>query len=168
MFLNSVDFDPTDGVDEYTNQDTGIFLSKYLSDGSYEWTVVIGGSDWDVIDKVLAVNDGILLNGTFGGEFDFDPSPETDIRKTVKDRANLFLIKLNLQSEYLWGVNIGYPASAMSRSIFSGFNGDLFLTGELYETVDFDPTPCVDERSTYNKDNRDLYLWKITKDGKYY
>ena len=166
IFTSTLDFDPTDGVDEYTNQDTSIFLSKYLSDGSYEWTVVMGGSEWDIIGDSIVDDDGILLSGSFSGVFDFDPGVGIDERET--EGTDLFLIKLDYNSNYLWGINIGRFGGLFPRSIAASLNEYLFICGDLFGSVDFDPTPCVDIRESHDDILKDTFLWKITKDGKYY
>ena len=83
-FSSTIDFDPTDGVDERTAIDDpsttsaeyNSFVSALNADGTYGWTVTFGGGFGESGVRGVAVGrDGALtVAGSFHGEVDFDPT----------------------------------------------------------------------------------------------
>jgi hypothetical protein len=77
IFQNTVDFDPTGGIDNYPsiNGTTDIFLSKIGTDGSYHWTATWGGIGDDLAFSVAGDSkDSAYVSGYFYDEVDFAPA----------------------------------------------------------------------------------------------
>lgn len=142
VFFDTVDFDPTDGVDEHTSNGLGdVFVSKYLSDGTYVWTRTVGGEDYvDMQAIALAGDGGILATGSFGGEVDFDPGDGVDERLSHGSN-DTFLLKLTSGGDYLWTLTFGGEGSEMGHDVRVGSDESIVLVGNFTsEEVDFDPS----------------------------
>src|SRR5690606_23841136 len=66
-FAGTIDFDPTEGIDEYTSSgDLDGVLTKFSADGTYQWTKTWGGTG-TVHGRNLAIdqNDNLYIAGYF-------------------------------------------------------------------------------------------------------
>ena len=95
-FQGTKDFEPGPSTDNHSsNGFFDVFVSKYLSNGSYLWTRTVGGAGFDTASAVTADAGGnILLTGKFDGRFfaDFDFTGGTNIHNTGNDE-DIFITK---------------------------------------------------------------------------
>ncbi|MCH7702488.1 MAG: hypothetical protein IID37_12455 [Planctomycetes bacterium] len=145
-YMNTVDFDPTDGVDEHTsNGFFDVFVSKYLSDGTYVWTRTVGGEDFDDMQAVaVAADGGVLATGTFSDEVDFDPGGGKDERFS-HGGLDTFLLKLTSDGDYMWTVTFGGDGTDVGMKVRVSPDRSIVLVGVFSsEEVDFDPSDKED------------------------
>jgi hypothetical protein len=101
-FQGTVDFDPGTETDNRTSAGSlDVFLTKIDSDGSYDWTETMGGSDMEeglsvTVDTVGSSPENIYVTGFFKGTVDFDPGTETDNR-TSAGFEDIFLTKFEMK-----------------------------------------------------------------------
>jgi gliding motility-associated-like protein len=145
FFYGSFDFDPGLGV--YTLNSTGsIFVLKLNASGGFVWakqleTIVAGLSD-----RMLTVDAAgdIFITGSFKGTIDFDPGPG-QFNLISGDNGidrEAFVLKLNSSGEMIWARQLGgLTANDASNgySIAIDGGGNIYVTGDFYGTVDFDP-----------------------------
>jgi Dockerin type I domain len=98
-FGDSVDFDPTEGVDMRTaTSDAGyfdVFLTKLAADGSYAWTWTVGGARDDMGLAVAADAYGnVAATGYFVGEADFDPGDGEDVHDWGTSGSSVFVTQI--------------------------------------------------------------------------
>ena len=76
----TVDFDPGGGTDEHTsNGNDDVFLSKFDSNGVFQWALTWGADNYDGGNGVATDGFGsIYVTGWFHGTVDFDPGGGTD------------------------------------------------------------------------------------------
>lgn len=153
-YQNTVDFDPGAGTDNKTsNGGTDIFLTKYNTDGSYAWTLSIGGTGWDGGGKLASDATGnIFFIGSFQNTVDFDPGPGVDNR-TFAGIVDMFISKYNPDGSYAWTNTTGGAGWDSVRDISSDTFGNLYLTGYFGNTMDFNPGSGIDNRTPAGSDD---------------
>jgi hypothetical protein len=139
-FYGTANFNP-DGTDNHTSNGSGdIFLTRINSDGSYGWTKTMGGTGGDIGTSVTTDSSGnIYLTGWFRGTVDFNPSSGVD-NYTANSGwdDSMFVTALDSSANYLWT----RTASGGQESDGNGIaihGTSLYITGDAYGTVDFDP-----------------------------
>jgi hypothetical protein len=165
-FSDTVDFDGTAGVDNKTsNGDIDVFISKYNADGSYGWTRTFGGSEYDSGNDITVGTDGsIYITGYFTDTVDFDGTAGVD-NKTSNGSDDIFISKYNANGSYGWSRTFGGNVNDYGNSIAVGLNGSIYVTGEFNNTVDFDGTAGVDNKTTNGAN--DVFISKYNADGSY-
>jgi len=164
LFSNTVDFDPGPGVDEHTsNGDTDIFLSKFNSDGEFQWARTWGGFITDA-GSGLAIdgNGNIYVTGLFSNNVDFDPGPGVD-EHTSNGSEEIFLSKFDSSGEFLWAHTWGGEYADWGNAVGIDGSGNAYITGDFEGTVDFDPGTGADERTS--KGAFDIFLSKFNSNG---
>jgi hypothetical protein len=98
-FGGTVDLDPGSGIDEHVSVgEEDVFLSKFNSAGELAWSKSWGGPEGNLytpnVGRGVFIDDAgrIYVTGSFNGECDFDPGPDTDVRSPAYfDNAEAFL-----------------------------------------------------------------------------
>ena len=160
-FSGTVDFDPGSGVDNHTSHGhTDVFLSKLDSSGAFQWARTWGGSDdWDEGRGVGVDGSGnVYVTGFFRDTADFDPGSGVDNHTSNGD--DVFLSKFDSSGAFIWartwGGNWGYGVAVDGSD-------NVYVTGEFYGTVDFDPGSGVDNRTSNGVG--DVFLSKFDSSG---
>lgn len=143
FFTGTVDFDP--GVGTHILQSNGsqdAFILKLDSSGDFKWAKSFGGQGFDYSIGIKYHPAGlILLSGTYTDSVDFDPGPAV-LKKYGSASENNFLSAFDRNGNLLW--NNTFPSSSASFDKARGIdiairdNGNIFLVGSFYGTVDFD------------------------------
>lgn len=133
----TVDFDPGAGVANLTLVGADdIFLAKYDVSGNFIFAKSIGGTSTDQGKNVVVdANDNIFITGEFSETVDFDPGPGT-ANRTVTN-FGIFIAKYDPSGNYQYAVGVG--SSMRGNDIGVDGNGNIFATGMISTTVDFDP-----------------------------
>jgi hypothetical protein len=168
-FADTVDFDPGTGTDNITAAgDQDIFITKISSDGTYAWTKTMGGSSstGEGVAVTCDSSGNIYVTGYFwGGTVDFDPGTGTD-NKTALGDDDLFITKINSNGSYAWTKTIGNSGADISvYGIACDSSGNIYITGTLYGTIDFDPGTGTDDKTAVG--GTDIFITKIGNDGSY-
>jgi hypothetical protein len=166
FFTNTVDFDPGSGKDEYTTNAASSYLVKYLSDGRFVWVRCWGDQANSIVEHACTDYLGnVYVTGYFAtnnGPIDFDPGPGEDMFSSSGNN-DVFLCKYTPDGVYKWGHYWGSTGDDYGRSIASDSYGNIYVIGNFRNTVDFDPGPGVNEK-TSNGD-RDCFLSKFDNEG---
>jgi hypothetical protein len=160
------DFDPTAGTDlrAPVGQSNG-FITKILADGSYGWTIVLGGSGAVAQVSAIAVaGDGSLVAaGSFSGTVDFDPGPGVSSRTTASTSEG-YVVKLAADGSLIW-VRTFDPATDMdwSQGSVVGVDGtgSVIVAGEYSGVVDLDPS----SGQSFTSGAGNSLMVKLTSDG---
>lgn len=175
------DFDPGEEERILTADENGDwFLASYYPDGSLNFAHLIDadvtvGSD---IGLKIAVddNDNISLSGRFGGVADFDLGEET--YELVSLNSDLFLASYNSDLDLRFVFNIGTeitfqePQNRVTPSDLVTDNiGNIYLTGFIHGTVDFDPGDAEyilsDPIFTNGSDQTDIFFASYNSQGEF-
>ena len=166
-FAGTVDFDPTDAVDERTSiGPRDIFVTKFSADGSYLWTRTMGSDGWDQGATVHVDGTGaVLVVGNFESTCDFDPSDLVDSR-TAHGESDIFVTKLLADGSYAWTHAVGGDDVDEGRGITTDHRDDVLVTG-FYQSgsVDFSGGPGDDVH--VSRGQRDGFVMKLSASGAY-
>jgi len=77
----------------------------------------------------------------------------------------MFVQKLNSSGDLVWVKSIGGTNSEVANSIVSDNNGNIYITGQFGDTVDFDPG--VGEAKMISKGGYDMFVLKLTTSGEF-
>jgi len=146
--IGTVDFDPTDGVDEHADNGGGdIFIHKLNADGSYGWAYTAGAAANDGVKFVTVTPEGLVIAaGFFEGTVDFDAAGTGDVR-TANGGRDVCVIALRTDGSYEWTLTLGGEGDDRGECIWSDDSGRLLVGGLFNNTVDLDPTDGVDMRT---------------------
>ncbi|MBU2520586.1 MAG: SBBP repeat-containing protein [Nanoarchaeota archaeon] len=168
-FKGTVDFDPGDGTEERASVEgwsSDAFLSKFDSDGDFQWARIWGGSDYDFGEEVAVDELGnIYVAGHFNSNTaDFDPGPGSD-EQTCNGGSDVYLSKFDSDGHFLWALTWGGKEEDRMGGIATDFSGNVYVTGHFQATVDFDPGPGSDEHAA--NAYRAAFLSKFDSNGDY-
>jgi hypothetical protein len=143
LFWETVDFNPGAGVFNLTaagfSSDT--YILKLNSANVFQWAGIISGNSSEQ-GTALAFNEAeqtLYVGGFFEGTIDINPGV------AVQNLASLayvdaFLVKLNANDgSLIWGNGFGGTGFQNLNSMEVASSGDLWITGNFENTVDFDP-----------------------------
>jgi len=152
---STVDFDP--GIGNFPLTSNGgydIFLTRFWLDGNFSTAYSWGGeSDLDCGYDIAIYGDSVLhvCGQVYGTDVDMDPTGGTDTQSSVGTKGNSFITKFNSPSGYgwsrIWGGGPGAFSDDQANSLEVGNSGDIFVTGNFHDVVDFDPGGGVNEHT---------------------
>ncbi len=177
MFHETVDLDPTEGIDEHTANDdpdvtngADIFVTLLHGDGSYGWSRTMGGVEQDRgYDVAVDPYGNIVFNGYFRDTVDFDPGDSVD-RHTSVAQNDCFVTKLRSDGSYVWTASAGSVHRDYSEYVAVDPDGDILAAGGFGHLTDFDPTCAVDEHEAPVPFSYTLFVTKLLcaeRDGDY-
>ena len=114
------------------NGGTDIFVSKYMANGAYLWTKVIGGSGYDYGTSLAVDSTGnVFIFGVFEGLVDFNPgtgvSDVAELTATID--SEVFVTKLTSDGDYVWAQQLpGTDDSPWGRNIAVDAVGNVYVT----------------------------------------
>lgn len=167
-FGGTSDFDPGPGVFNLTptlNMGEDVYLSKLDSSKNLLWAINMGGgaSDqgWAVaVDGAL----NVYVAGTFSDSADFDPGPGTSILYS-SGNSDVFIAKYDASGAYLWAKKIGGAVHEFASSMDVDAAGNVYITGDFRDTVDFDPGPGIFQRIAPVQNN--IFIVKLDVSGNF-
>ena len=143
FFQNTVDFDPGAGVHNLSTQGgEDMFLLKLNQQGDFVWVKHFDGTTQnttDCYDISLDNNDNIYMTGRFNDATDFDAGMGNEILYSLVGGYSVFVLKLNPNGDFIWVKQMDGISNTFGKSIGVDGNGNVFVTGEYKNTVDFDP-----------------------------
>ncbi len=145
-----VDFDPGPGIFNLTstgNYDT--YILKLDTNGDFVWAKRIGGigtSYTQVFGNGIALDNSgnLYITGEFVGTIDFDPSAVVyNLVSTVN--RDIFICKIDANGNFVWAKAMagfkGCACDDAGSSVAVDGSGNVYTTGFLRVTADFDPGP---------------------------
>lgn len=142
---SNVDFDPGPGVYPVSSVfGADGFIARYSPSAALQWVYVLGGQGQQYIMDVKTDAAGNVY-----GVADFENTvladPFTSTTFTSFGGTNMLLIKLNSAGQYLHAGQVGGPTFINPKEMTVDNSGNVTVTGNMYQVVDFDPGP-----GTYN------------------
>lgn len=166
-YTASADFDPGEGEDLHPCGFDCMFLTKYTSDGSYEWTLSWNFDEYsNPMDIIVDGQNDVIMTGGFKGRQDLDPGPTEDWHDAGGSTdADIFLIKISSEGEFLWAKNIGGNEAAIGARLVRDAQNNAYVTGQFRGVVDFDPSERADIHISAGLS--DTFLTKFESSGDY-
>jgi hypothetical protein len=140
-FDATADFDPGIGIYDLTpNVERNIYISKLDSGGNFLWANQISGYGYGRSVALDAMKN-VYVTGFFQGLTDFDSGPGVYYLDSPIPRADGFINKLDSNGNFIWVKQLVGNGSSNSSglSIIVDSYNNIYTTGNLTGTVDFDP-----------------------------
>ena len=164
-FAGTADFNPGAGTANLTSAGSNdAFVVKLDAAGNYLWARSFGGTGTDLGSGVAVDGSGnLLVTGIFQGTVDFDPGAGT-ANLTSAGGDDAFVVKLDSAGSYAWAQAWGGNSTAVSNSVATDAQGNVYSTGYFGGTFDFDPGPGVYPLVS-NSGGADVFITKHTTAG---
>ncbi|MDQ3140728.1 MAG: SBBP repeat-containing protein [Bacteroidota bacterium] len=159
-FRDTVDFDPGTGTYNLTSSgERDFFISKLDSNANFLWAKKIGGLNDDYSSSVAVDLDGNVYNtGSFQDTVDFDPNLGT-YNLTSNGKYDIFISKLDENGDFVWAKSIGGAIEDYGYSNALDSDGNVYITGDFSNTVNFIP-PVLN--NLISKGGRDIFVAKYS------
>jgi len=118
------------------------FITKLNAAGNFVWARRLAGGNNGILSLQTDPAGNILATGLFNTSTDFDPGAGT-YTLTSNGLPDAFILKLNSSGNFTWAKQINGPALELSLCLTTDASGNVYTTGSLTGTVDFDPGPGV-------------------------
>ena len=175
----NINFDPAGGSGGlgHPAHDSGIlvdvFLSKFDSNGVFQWVRTWGGQGTDEATGIVALDsmNNVYVTGRFAcaatAPCDFDPGAGTDLHSTGSPlgKFNAFLSKLDANGNFQWARTWGAVGDDEATGLAVYGAGEVYVAGRFHDTVDFDPGSGVDTHTSNGQ--YDMYLNQLDADGNF-
>jgi hypothetical protein len=162
-FSGTHDFDPGPGTAELTAPSGASFISKLDKDGNYVWAKSFNGGVGGLLIAVDAAGN-VHTIGTFRGTVDFDPGPGIHELTSVTINDG-YIAKLNANGDFVWAKQLGNYDLQMPQGLAVDASGNIYNTGYLNGTIDFDPGTGTAEITSAG--GYDAYIVKLDANGEY-
>ena len=159
-----VDFDPGSDVLNLTSVgETDIYITKFNASGNFIWAKRFGGTEKDEGAGITVDGSGnVYFTGNFKGVVDFDPG--TDVfNLTSNGSSDIFVCKLDPDGNFLWAKQMGGISDESGRAIAVDGSGDVYVTGEFQDTVDFYPGSGTSVLTSSGR--TDIFICKLSTSG---
>ncbi len=159
-FVGTVDLDPTAGDNTFVSAGfSDAFLSKFDTDGNYEYSYVLGGDTTNFenfYDIKEGVNGNIYATGQFSGTTDFDNSA-AEALVTANGMSDNFLMEITTTGEYLNHWTIGGNNIENNHQLFFNNNNEILTIGG-FRSPDADFNPFAGEDIISTTGNYDAFF----------
>jgi len=136
----------------------------------FSWARHIGTTDEDVGYSVAVDSFGnVYTTGSYVGVVDFDPSPDT-FNLVALNGPNIFVTKLSPEGNLIWAKSLGSDTTIINGgggralAMVLDVSGNIYLTGEFYAKVDFDPGLDTFILTSYMS-STDVFICKLDNSG---
>src|SRR5690606_8112322 len=130
-----------------------------------DWATSVGGKAVDD-NRSLAVdhNGNIYLAGTFSDTADFNPGSATNMLVSA-GRADAFLAKYDLESNYQWAIRMGGSAFDYGKDVAVDAQGNVYVIGYFVMKANFNPAGGDTLRAGLGM--QDIFVAKYDVNGNY-
>jgi hypothetical protein len=169
-FEGTVDFDPGPGTNMRTatgNQgQSDLFVCKLTPSGNTTWVTTLGGSGQDVAEHLdIDASGFVYVGGRFNDTANFSTQMGNPMNVVSNGFADAFVLKLNPVGGTDWVRTFGGNATDNLYSLALDPQGDIVVTGEFSDTVDFDPGPGLNIVAPTMGSGGDAYVLKLNSSG---
>ena len=155
----------TRGLDGNTNFGSfDIFLVKYNSSGTKQWTKQLGTSYWDLGESVTTdSSDNIYVTGFTDGGLDGNTNyrseckhpPKGEVERAFRPCSDIFLVKYNSSGTKQWTKQLGTSSVDKGRGVTTDSSDNIYVTGGTDGDLD----------GNTNSGSVDIFLVKYNSDG---
>jgi hypothetical protein len=135
---------------------------------AYAWTRTFPAASpslsWTT-DVAVGPDGTIVATGAWAGTVDFDPGPGVASRTSMADRS-AYIMKFDAGGNVLWSRFLAGSNNISASLATVGLDGSVYVVGGFRGLMDLDPTEGIDQHDG-GLDSADVYLIKLTADGKY-
>lgn len=147
-FMGTFDFDPGSNTHIISSSNYDWYVLKLNEQGDFVWVNTFGGSDGDIGADVTVGNDGTVYTiGTIGHTADMDPGPGVYTITTINQYGASALVKVNSNGSFISAASFDQIGSdygdCLTRRMVVNDLQNIYITGYVSGTIDFDPGPNV-------------------------
>jgi hypothetical protein len=171
-FSLTVDFGTDFGVSDIKTSAGGsdIFVTRINANGTYGWTRRMGGTSIGSPDEGWGIttdpSGNIYVTGYFGETVNFGADFGTTDNKTSSGSTDIFITKVNANGTYGWTRRMGGTNTDIGMDISTDLSGNIYVTGQFYDTVDFGADFGVTNTKTASG-AYDIFVTRINASGGY-
>jgi len=143
-FQGSLDFDPSANASILSTEvnHTDFYILKLDSSGNFVWVGKIGNDGEHERSFDLSVDsNAFYITGFYRGSVDFDIKSSTKMLQSNNNTEDIFVAKYDLNGDIKWARTFGSANGSDTGRSIDAFNGDVYITGDYRNAVDFDPDP---------------------------
>lgn len=124
-----------------------VFVTKTDTNGNLIWAKGFGSASFDYGTAVYTDHSGnVYISGVFEESFDADPGTGVTTL-TSAGQQDIFVIKLKADGDFVWAKSMGGAGYEETTALGTDLEGNLYITGYFYDTVNFNPGGEVAELS---------------------
>lgn len=150
--------------------DKDFFLTKFSPTGEYQWSRIWGTPEDNAMDE-NSVNDmtsdpagNIYVAGYFQAVLDFDPGEAVEEHSSL-GQSDAFLSKFDSDGNFIRVLTWGGTSYDSILGVESDSVGNIYVTGNFGETIDFDSGDGVEEHSSNG--DADVFVAKLDAEGNF-
>ena len=161
FFQDSIDIDGDGNIDLTNNGFEDSYVAKFDINGNLLFAQNIGGSDFDKGYGIATdSNDNVWATGTFERNIDIDSDGTDDLISNGGEDG--YLAKFDSNGNLLFAQNIGGSDFDNGNAIATDSNGNVWVTGDFWGSIDMDSDGTDDLTSNGNYDS---YVAKFDNNG---
>ena len=162
-FMGTIDFDPGIGEHFMTGTHQNIFILKLDTNGNFIWAKNIKSDYYEVVGSIAIDKfNNVYTSGHFEGLADFDPGTST-FNMSPNGSGDAFITKFNSFGNFIWAISMGGLDNTYGKALDVDISGNVYLTGDLGNTVDLDPSNGIFILNSTN--SYSLYILKLKQKG---
>ena len=131
----------------------------------FDWVITTGSGNLDRVAAITGDASGYkYIAGQFQGTVDFDPGPGV-VQHTATGVGDVYVCKLDSEGNLIWVKTFGGNTGEDASDIAVDIAGNVYVTGDFFNTVDFDPGP-----GAYNitaTGSIDMFVVKLDSSGNF-
>jgi len=166
IFSGTSDFDPGAGVSNLTA--VGVYDNYVLRldvNGNLLWATTAGGEGEGGPAIVIDNTGNAYIAGGFQGTYDFNPGAAVN-NLTALLGSDIFVVKLTANGNFVWARQMsGSTSYENAFNLALDVSGNIFVTGDFLNTVDFDPGAGVFNLTSFG--DYDIFLCKLDNNGNF-
>lgn len=146
-----------------------LILCANLTAQSFKWAYNMGGSGAAVARAVAIDKEGnVYTTGYFTGNSDFDQSSSSYVLNSSGSfgQYDIFIQKSDSNGNFVWAKKMGSSNHDRGFAIAVDGSGDIVVTGEFQNTVDFDPSSAT-FNLTSSLGRTDVFVLKLRSNGNF-
>lgn len=164
-YVGPADFDPGTGT-YFLNSITPnhqTFIQKMDASGNFLWarTTVGNGTNARASSLSLDALDNVYVAGYFDGTVDFNEATGTEGLLTSAGGNDIYIQKRDALGNYIWTVSIGGALDDLPLGISVDDIGNIHVTGNFQDTVDFNPEAGTDNLTSIG--DSDIFVLKMNE-----
>ncbi len=140
-----------------------LLFSVQANSQTFTWASQIGGTQGETAYALATDASGnVIIAGYFNGTADFDPSGAS-VEFTSAGLTDIYIAKYTSTGSLVWVKQFGGSDFDVARAVATDASGNIYVGGDFWGTVDFDPTGAINN-ITSNGQN-DYFLVKLNSSG---
>jgi uncharacterized protein (DUF2249 family) len=168
-YTNTIDFDPSANNSNLTSANGSFeaaFMAKYDLNGNHIISKSIDGETDLKFTSISFSNNQLLVAGNFSGAVDFDPSTNA-LNLSSNGGVDVFIAKYSTLFVPQWAYSIGGVNNDTCFSSTVNSSGELIITGNYTNTVDFDPSAATNSLLNSSTTVNNTYIAKYSTSGSF-